>query len=246
MPPVDAGFDYQLGEAYPPPDGVTVVARDWFLSSPLEGGYSICYVNAYQTQPDDESIERPDELEGWPPGLVLTDLPDDPSWPGEKLVDLSSADRRERAANHVSPMLEACSEKGFDGVELDNLDSWTRLQDTGETVPFGQDEAVAYAKLLTVRAHELGLAVARKNTPQLDRETSIEIAGFDFAIAEECGAFDECDVYRDVFGAHVLVIEYSESGFDAACRNVGNSVSVILRDLDLVAVHTPGYRYDAC
>ncbi len=49
-PPVNAGFDYQLGGDYPPPTGVTVVTRD-VTGSPAPGTYGICYVNAFQTQP---------------------------------------------------------------------------------------------------------------------------------------------------------------------------------------------------
>ena len=29
-PPVNAGFDYQIGGDYPLPEGVSVVSRDWF------------------------------------------------------------------------------------------------------------------------------------------------------------------------------------------------------------------------
>jgi len=246
LPPADASWDYQLDEAYDPADGVTVVARDWYWSTPLEDAYSICYVNAFQTQRDDDTVERPDELGSWPPDVVLTDLPDDPNWPGEYLVDLSSAATRATAAAHIHPIFEVCSEKGFDAVELDNLDSWTRLEDEDVRVPFGQREAVAYAALLADRAHGLGMAVAQKNTPQLDAEESIESVGFDFAIAEECGEYDECDVYEEVFGDLLFVVEYTEDGFEAACEAVGHRVSVVFRDKDLASPDAGDHRYEAC
>ena len=57
-PPANAKFDYQIGGDYPPPDGVAVVSRDWFEGSPIgEPGYSICYVNAFQTQSDEGGVE---------------------------------------------------------------------------------------------------------------------------------------------------------------------------------------------
>lgn len=50
LPPVNAKFDYQIGEAYRPPSGVTVISRDR-EADPVAGLYDICYVNAFQVQP---------------------------------------------------------------------------------------------------------------------------------------------------------------------------------------------------
>ena len=41
LPPANAGFDYQLGEAYAPPSGVTLVVRDR-SASPAPGIYNVC------------------------------------------------------------------------------------------------------------------------------------------------------------------------------------------------------------
>ncbi|MCL4288166.1 MAG: hypothetical protein KJ006_11045, partial [Thermoleophilia bacterium] len=58
-PPANAGFDYQIGGDYPLPAGVSVVSRDWFSGSPApDPAYSICYVNAFQTQPDERGVDR--------------------------------------------------------------------------------------------------------------------------------------------------------------------------------------------
>jgi hypothetical protein len=242
-PPADARFDYQIGGAYEPPDGVAVVSRDWFGGEPLDadGTYSICYVNAFQTQADEEGVDRPDERSNWPADLVLADLGDDPNWEGEYVIDLSTDATRRAAFDHVAPMLDTCAAKRFDAVELDNLDSWTRFD-----VPFGLEEAVAYASMLSDRARVAGLAVAQKNTPQLGAETSLDVIGFDFAIAEECGLYDECTDYTDVFGDDVIVIEYTREGFTAACETVGSRVSVVLRDSDVTTPGSPTYVYDSC
>ena len=241
--PSNGRFDYQIGGDYEPPEGVTVVARDWFGGEPLRagGGYSICYVNAFQTQPDEADVDRPDERSNWPTDLVLAELGDDPSWDGEYVVDLSSVVKRAAAINHVVPMLDTCADKGFDAVELDNLDSWTRFD-----VPFGEEEAVAYAEQLADHSHAAGLAVAQKNTPQLSAEISRQVIGFDFAIVEECGWFDECAAYTEVFGADIVVIEYTDSGFDAACAAVGDTVSVVRRDQDVTNPGSDTYLYDTC
>src|SRR6476661_7379775 len=57
LPPVDADWDYQLGGNRAVPDHVTVVDRDR-KAEPLEGAYSICYVNGFQTQPDEKRFWR--------------------------------------------------------------------------------------------------------------------------------------------------------------------------------------------
>lgn len=52
LPPVHAGFDYQIGGPYTPPQGVSV-ARD-HTAVPAPGLYNVCYVNAFQAQPGAE------------------------------------------------------------------------------------------------------------------------------------------------------------------------------------------------
>lgn len=242
-PPADANFDYQLAGDYEPPPGVTVVSRDWFGGEALrtEGSYSICYVNAFQTQPDEVEVDRPDERANWPAEVVLSELGDDPNWAGEYLIDLRSNATRTEALHHVVPMIDTCANKGFDAVEFDNLDSWTRFE-----VPFGELEAVAYAAALTDHAHSRGLAVGQKNTPELGAEISLDVIGFDFAIAEECGVYDECEAYSDVFGDNVIAIEYSADGFDAACAAIGDHASVVRRDLEVTTPDSPTYVYDSC
>jgi len=173
LPPVDAGFDYQIGGDYPLPPGVTVVARDASGRAPA-GVYAICYVNAFQTQPGAR----------WPRELVLGE---DPAWPGERALDISTARKRDRIFRRIARIVARCAAKGFEAVELDNLDSWTRFTDA----PFDRRDAVAHARRLIRRAHRLGLAVGQKNAPQLAGRR----IGFDFAIAEECARYRECGRY---------------------------------------------------
>jgi Glycoside-hydrolase family GH114 len=237
-PPVNAGFDYQIGGDYPLPPGVTVVARDWFSGAPApEPAYSICYVNAFQTQADEARVDRPDERSNWPPGLVLGALRDDPEWDGEYLIDIGSARKRRRAAAWVRPMVEACAGKGFRAVEFDNLDSWTRF----DGIPFGKRATLAYARRLVRIAHDSGLAAAQKNTPGIPRRT-----GFDFAIAEECARYRECRRYRRVYGRRVIAVEYRRRDFRRACRTIGDELSVVLRDRRVRTPDSPQYVFSAC
>ena len=245
--PTDVPFDYQIGGDYAPPDGVEVVVRDWFVGEPLHNGYSICYVNAFQTQPDDEGVDRPDELANWPSHLVLSGLGDDPDWEGEYLIDLTTTESRRAAVGWVEPMIRVCADKGFAAVEFDNLDSWTRFADRPDArrVPFGPADAAAYARLLVESAHSHGLAAAQKNALELEALTGVA-PGFDFLIVERCGEFGDCDDAARQFGDAVLAVEYEPEAFAAACVAIGAQSSVVLRDVDVGTPGTATYRYEEC
>ena len=221
LPPSGASFDYQLGGAYDAPAGVAVVVRDRD-EAPAPGLYGICYVNAFQTQPEsDWSGDRA--------ALLLRDgsgFFEDPSWPGEYLFDLSTVERREQLALIVGEWIAGCAADGYDAVELDNLDTFTRLAGR-----FGLAETGAYATLLLDRAHQSGLAVAQKNTAEAS--ACFRRLGFDFAIAEECWDEGECDAYTAAYGDLVFDVEYSADGFDAGCRARRSPVP-IRRDRELV------------
>ena len=226
LPPAGAAFDYQLGGDAPLPHGVTVVARDWQGGTPPGGGvYAICYVNAFQSQPDVE----------WP-AQVVTEF-EDPEWPGEFVIDLSTDVSRGTALQQARQMIDTCAAKGFDAVEFDNLDTITRF----DGLPFGEAEAVVYATALVQAAHEAGLAAGQKNSVEL---ASAGI-GFDFAVVEQCGEYDECAAFVAAYDL-VFDIEYTDSGFAAACATLGDRAAVVLRDLDLALPDDPAYVYATC
>ncbi len=247
-PPRGAAVDYQLGGDYRVPAGTRIVARDWFSGKAPKRIYAICYVNAFQTQAEERGVARPDEHGAWPAELVLDQLPDDPDWPGEALIDLSTSPKRAAAAAWIKPMLRVCRDKGFEAVEFDNLDSWTRFQGTAHAglVPFGRSQALDYARRLTAIAHRFGLAVAQKNTPQLTRHQSRSLVGFDFAVAEECARWHECGRYRALFGRRVIIIEYRSIDLARACRRHRGEVSVVRRDRGLATPRSSSYRYARC
>jgi hypothetical protein len=239
--PQRRAFDYQLSGDYPPGRSVSIVVRDWYSGKPLpRPGFSICSINAFQTQADEPDANRPDEPSNWPAAVVSN--VEDPNWPGEFLIDLATAQHRRVAFAHVKAMIDRCAAKGFDGVEFDNLDSYTRKRSTN----FGQREALQYATLLSAYAHRKNLSMAQKNTPELTKEQSRIQVGFDFAIAESCAEFSECHRYTATYGDAVLVVEYSEAGFAQACRLSNGTFAVVLRDRDLRVAGEPGYQLKRC
>lgn len=236
LPPANAAFDYQLGGAYPPPSGVRTVTRDR-TENPVPGLYNICYINGFQTQAEDLAWWR-----GQHNDLLLHDSSGgyviDPDW-DETLLDISSPAKRTALAAIVGGWIDGCAKKGFQAVELDNLDTWSRSQGL-----LTQADAIASITLLTPRAHAAGLAIGQKNAVELGGKG--KAAGFDFAVAEECGRYKECGGYTAVYGAHVLVIEYRSADFTYACGQWGSSLAIVLRDLNLVAAGRTGYVYQGC
>lgn len=233
LPPVNADADYQIAGDYDLVGDTGMVSRDWFEGEPAEGAYSICYVNAFQTQPNDPDVDRPDETSAWPSDLVLSALADDPNWSGEYLIDISTPDLRADAADWVADMVSVCADKGFDAVEFDNLDSWTRFSDEPSVqalVTFDRDDAVEFATLITEQAHALGMAVGQKNTIELIDDGGAEQIGFDFAVTEECGQYDECEGYAAAYEDRVMDIEYTDAGFEAACDALRDRISIVRRD----------------
>ena len=247
-PPANAPADYQLGGDYEPPAGVAVVTRDWFAGAPLGGGYSICYVNAFQTQPDEADVDRPDETSNWPSGSVLRRLGEDPNWPGEYLVDIGTPAGRAAAAEHVATDDRDVRTQGLRRrrVRQPRLVDALRRHRSRARCRSTRPTPLPTPPASRPSPTRLGLAVGQKNTPQLDASTSLDVIGFDFAVVEECGRYDECDAYAHVFGDRMIVVEYTDEGFAAACEAVGTSVSVVLRDVDLATPDATGYRYEQC
>ncbi|WP_417555510.1 endo alpha-1,4 polygalactosaminidase [Microbacterium sp.] len=238
-PPTDAGFDYQLGGAYEPPSGVTVVERDR-TTEPAGLGYDICYVNGFQTQPGDSAAFAKKH-----PDLVLRQSGEpvaDPDWPDEYLFDTSTAQKRSALAQIVGGWISGCRDSGFDAVEIDNLDSFSR---SGGALTAKDNLALAeqYARA----AHDAGLAIAQKNTAELSAR--LHAHGYDFAVTESCAEFSECDAYTDVYPV-VLDIEYTDelgvAGFRKACDDADRPAVMILRDHDLVTPGDEQYHYEAC
>lgn len=232
LPPRNAGFDYQIGGAYPPPKGVRIVSRDR-SDSPAPGLYNICYVNAFQAQPAERS--------SWPPDLLLRDAHGevviDEDW-NEPLLDLRTPATRERVARRVNRWIDGCAEKGFDAVEPDNYDSYTRSRHL-----LTAEDATAFMKLLSRHAHARHLAIGQKNTAELAGRRGR--TGLDFAVAEECGQYGECGVYAKAFDDRVMDIEYTDRGLRSALAHWGGRLSIVRRDRDVSTPGSAGYVREA-
>ena len=240
LPPANGQFDYQIGGAYAPSSTVKIVDRDR-LEAPAAGKYDVCYVNAFQTQPDDASwwkTNHDDLLLKKANGSYVVDS----AW-NEMLLDTSTAAKRTALLAIVGGWIDGCKASGYHAIEPDNLDSYSR-----SAKRLTKQNNIDFAKLLVARAHADGLAIAQKNDSSI--APNGKSIGFDFAIVEECQVYDECDEFTATYGAQVYEIEYTDNGgtanFTKACNARGATTSVIYRDRDVVPKGASGYVYKFC
>ena len=247
LPPANGQFDYQIGGAYAPPGTVQIVDRDR-SDPPVAGKYNICYVNAFQAQEDDAAWWKANHND-----LLLKNASGayvkDPGW-NEILLDTSTAAKRTALLTIVGGWIDGCAADGFQAIEPDNLDSWTRSKKL-----LTADDNIAFATLLAQRAHADNLAIAQKNASEIAAQ-GVGQVHFDFAIAEECqlytddsGEQPECNTYTSYYGNQLYEIEYSDDGlanYNAACTARGAAISIIYRDIDVVPSGDPAYIYKWC
>lgn len=256
VPPAAGALSYQLGGSYAPPAGTDIVVRDR-TESPASGAvFNVCYVNVLQTQPDG-AVPDPGSYgtTAWwvanHPSLLLRDgagdLVIDEDW-DEALFDVSTAAKRQELFDIQRKWIEQCAEDGFDAIEPDNIDSNERSHGL-----LTHADIRAYLALVVTHAHDAGLAIGQKNA--IDAETGFGdegavfvngTEGFDFAIVEECGAFDECADYAAIYPERVYDIEYDRESFASACEHYGAEISIQLRDLDLTTPGDASYVEEWC
>lgn len=122
-------------------------------------------------------------------------------WPGEQWLDVRQWDA-------LRPLIEArmdlCSSKGFDGIELDNVDGYQN--DSG--FPLTASDQLTFNRALAASAHARGLSVGLKN--DLDQVADL-VGNFDWALNEECFTYDECDQLHPFVtaGKAVFNVEYT-------------------------------------
>jgi hypothetical protein len=158
------------------------------------GRHVVCYVNvgAYEDfRPD--AARFPAEVRG----RALE------GWPGEAWLDI-------RRWDLLEPLLSArfarCRDKGFDGVEPDNVDGYSN--ESG--FPLTAGDQLVFNRRVADLAHRYGLAVGLKN----DVEQAGALApAFDFAVNEECSAYRECERLAafTAAGKPVFHVEYAVS-----------------------------------
>ena len=154
-------------------------------------------------------------------------------WDDEKWLDVGHQSTRDR----VEARLDIAVSKGCNGVEPDNMDGY--VNSTGFTLT-GIDQ-LNFNKFVAVAAHTRGLSVGLKN--DVDQLEALE-GCYDWALNEECFAYEECDKYapfvkggKAVF--HVEYVDDQEDGQDMADKVCGDETiegfSTLVKDWDLTS-----------
>ena len=121
-------------------------------------------------------------------------------WPGERWLDIR---QWEILGPVMGKRLDLAVQKGCDGVEPDNVDGYSN--DTG--FPLTGDDQLVYNRHLATEAHMRNLSIGLKN--DLNQVEAL-VGDFDWALNEQCHAYDECELLLPFVeaGKAVFGVEY--------------------------------------
>lgn len=131
------------------------------------------------------------------------------NWPGEWWLDVRAPEVREA----MKKRLDLAREKGCDAVEPDNVDG--HQNDTGFALT--KADVLSFNRFLVAEAHARGLSIGLKNALDLVTELQPE---YDWALNEECLAFNECTLLKPFIdaGKAVFHVEYVDQQSDGPAK----------------------------
>lgn len=107
-------------------------------------------------------------------------------WPGEQWLDIRDVQQSNSALRTIMDnRLDMCQQKGFDAVELDNVDGYTNS--TG--FPLTAADQLFYDATLANDTHARGMSVLQKND---NAQIPDLLPYFDAALNEQCNEYSEC------------------------------------------------------
>jgi endo-alpha-1,4-polygalactosaminidase (GH114 family) len=192
---IDTGFDVMMYDI-----DLFEAPEETIAALQGQGRTVICYFSAGSREdwrPDADDFPEEDI------GLPLD------GWPGESWVDVTSAAVR----GIMEARLDLAVAKGCDGVEPDNVDGYANGNGLGLTA----GDQLDYNAFLAAAAHGRGLSVGLKN--DLDQVEDLEPL-FDWALNEECLAWEECPMLAPFLaaGKAVFHVEYVDDESDGPAR----------------------------
>jgi hypothetical protein len=121
-------------------------------------------------------------------------------WPGQFWLDI----REPAVVTVMKERIALAQQKSCDAIEADDVDS--RTNNPG--FPITANDQQSFIKTLAAEAHAHGMSYALKN--DLD-EVGALLSFVDFAVNEECFAFNECDALKPFIqaGKAVFQVEYT-------------------------------------
>lgn len=223
QPPARTTWQYQLSGTLDLSVDAAVFIIDWEDTTAAQvkqlhdqGRAAVCYVNAGAFE------DWRGDAKSYPDALLGDPLD---GWPGERWLDIRNT---EALLPIIAARMDVCREKGFDAVEADNVDGYSNESGFPLTAQDQIDFNLAVAQL----AHDRGLAIGLKN----DIEQIVELGpSFDFAVNEECLAYEECSLYAPFVqtGKPVLHVEYETPSAASCARADREGLSTIIKDYNL-------------
>jgi len=207
---------------------VDIINLDLFETTPQDIQYwknrgvrVICYLNAGAWE------DWRSDHDAFPEGILGNEYE---GWPGERWLDIRRIDL---LAPIMIARLNLCAQKGFDGVDPDNIDGY--MNETG--FPLSADDQLTYNRWLAEQAHQCGLAIGLKNDPDQVQDL-VDI--FDWIITENCFYEEWCDLLIPFIQENkpVLDIEYTDNQIqliDFCNQASALSIDAILKHLNLDA-----------
>lgn len=181
----------------------------------------VCYFSAGSFENwRDDATAFPSEVMGNP----LQD------WPGEHWLDIR---RLDLLAPIMQARLDLAVTKKCDGVDPDNVDGYSNASG----FPLTAEDQLAFNRWLAAAAHTRGLAVGLKN--DLNQINDL-VGDFDFAVNEQCVAFEECHLLMPFISANkpVFGIEYSGKK-SKICREANQrNFDTLIKRLNLKAARS--------
>jgi hypothetical protein len=214
--PVDLGVDADMYD-------IDLFENDSSVIAALhaQGRKVVCYVSVGSWED-----WRPD-ADQFPASVIGEDYE---GWPGENWLDIRQIGL---LAPLMSARLDLCRDKGFDGIEPDNIDGYTN--ETG--FPLTYQDQIRYNLWLADEAHARGLSIGLKNDPD---QVSDLLPYFDWALTEDCFAEAWCEEMMPFIqtGRPVFAAEYTDTGvtIEQVCQEAESlNFSLILKDRELDA-----------
>lgn len=198
IPPVRTSWQCQLTGTIDQSYDVNMYDIDMFdndasvvASLHAQGRKVICYISAGSWE-----NWRPD-ADQFPESVLGKPLE---GWLGERWLDIRQIDV---LGPIMTARMDLCKEKGFDGLEPDNIDGY--VNDTG--FPLTYQDQINYNMFLSNEAHVRGLSIGLKN--DMDQIKDL-LPYFDWALNEQCFQFRECRKLMAfiIAGKAVFQVEY--------------------------------------
>ncbi|KAH8080879.1 glycoside hydrolase superfamily [Filobasidium floriforme] len=125
-------------------------------------------------------------------------------------------------------------QKGCDGVDPDNVDSYINSQKYGTT----KANQAAYLTWLSQTARGLGLYIDLKNSGDILEDYPQIVEMFDFSVIESCYVWEECDVYKPFLDAKKPQIRVEYGSDFSSCNGLDLSPGVSFAQYDQDSLDT--------